>query len=165
VARITEANLDDYEDIKKADNTQSYYDDYSVYSYLESSIQNSTAVRRNKSANFVKSQSGSLLGEGTTSRFIKAKTHVGEGEGKEGMGAKMLDDSIQVNGSLMTFDKPKGKGEQGTEEEGKDTTGNSLGIINEVNERDFDTNGRESLGGGNRSTGKVKEHLNEPNFL
>lgn len=167
---IVEANLDDYEDVKKVDKTQSYYDDYSVYSYLDSSVQESTSVRRSKSTNFVRSQHGSGTADSVGSRFIKAKTHAVEADSSPDPLAKKLDDSIPVNGSLDTFDKPKGKGDNGSQEELRDASKPLLGVINEVNERDFDTKNAENtldlLGGGAVSRKKHSDaQAEEPNFL
>ena len=174
--KLAEVDIEKYEDVKNADKNQTFYDDYSAYSYLDSSMQASTNLGRAKSANISRSQ-GNRITNDSGFKFVKNKNEsIWENEieknGKRNSGNK-LDSSIPYTNSTGLFDGQKisafSKGEETLKGNSGDGKTNGLGVINEVNEREFDS-GRKGSFAGTREEGPFKEaklggNLREPDFL
>ncbi len=165
--RLEEADLEQYKEAKNIDKTQSFFDDYSVYSYADSSFHNSSALRRNKSVGVSRFAQSTNLDSGF--KFIKASGpnkigETGEGIKEAGLAKRQMAESIPVSGSTTTFDKPKSVENSTAIDGGERESQAFLDVINEVNEKEFDSNANGQIAVPTMQP-PTKTTTTEPNFL
>lgn len=166
--RLADADLEQYQEAKNIDKTQSFFDDYSVYSYADSSFQNSAALRRNKSVGASRFAQSTNLDSGF--KFIKASGPNKIGEAGEGVkdpigGKRQMAESIPVHGSSTTFDKLRSVENSATIEAQESSSQQFLDVINEVNEKEFDSNANAQIGIPTMPPQQTAPIAAEPNFL
>lgn len=172
--RIPAINLEELPDVKNIETGKSYFDDYSDYSFVDNGKKpQSTNLGRNKSANISSSQDGRESGR--KFMFLKNKTQsevVPDSRRQHELENKQnIETSIPIASSTQSFNKNKmslfSQADENPEDP-KKYDSSALGVINEVNEKEFDSirNEQSQFSGANQSLKvETQPRKEEPNFI